>query len=75
MSKDSVSVPKDRLYAWHASTKSLVMFPGMEAKVGKDVYLDLCNTVLDLEAVMGVDKVEEAPRVTKPGPPRFTIAK
>jgi len=75
LSQDHVSVRKDRLYAWHASTKSLVMFPGMESKVGKDVYQDLCRTVLDLEAVMGVDKPEAAKPVAKTGPPRFTIAK
>jgi hypothetical protein len=75
LSKDSVSVQKDRLYAWHASAKSLVMFPGLEAKVGKEVYQDLCRTVLDLEALMGVDKPEEPGPAAKPGPPRFTIAK
>jgi len=75
LGKDNVSVPKDRLYAWHASTKSLVMFPGIEAKLGKEIYQDLCNTVLDLEARMGVDKVGETPRAAKPAPPRFTIAK
>jgi hypothetical protein len=47
----------------------------MEAKVGKDVYQDLCRTVLDLEALMGVDKPEEPAPAVKPGPPRFTIAK
>jgi hypothetical protein len=75
LSQDSVSVKKDRLYAWHASAKSLVMFPGLEAKVGKDVYQDLCRTVLDLEALMGVDKPGAPAPTAKPGPPRFTIAK
>ena len=75
MSQDTVSVPKDRLYAWHASAKSLAMFPGMESKVGKDVYQDLCRTVLDLEALMGVDKPETPAPSPKTGPPRFTIAK
>jgi hypothetical protein len=74
LSQDRISIPKDRLYAWHAAAKSLVMFPGMEAKVGKDMYQDLCRTVLDLEAVMGVDK-DDVPPAVKPSPPRFTIAK
>jgi hypothetical protein len=70
-----VTVPKDRIYAWHASVKSLVMFPGLESKVGKDVYQDLCRTVLDLEAIMGADKPEAPPSPAQAGPPRFTIAR
>jgi hypothetical protein len=76
MSQDRVAIPKDRLYAWHTAAKSLVLFPGMEAKVGKDVYQDLCRTVLDLEAVMGADPpAQAAPEAAKAAKPRFTIAK
>lgn len=59
MSQKSVSIPMDRLFAWHSAVKGAVMFPGMESKIGREPYQDLCETVLELEAAIGVIKVDQ----------------
>ena len=59
MSQKNVSVSMDRLFAWHSAAKSVVMFPGMEAKMGKEPYRDLCRMVLELEAAIGVVKEDQ----------------
>ena len=51
-----IPIPMDRLFFWHASMKTFVMFPLIEQKLGHENYKDLCNVVLDLEKYIGVIK-------------------
>lgn len=55
----AVLIHKDVLFAWHSAMKAVIMFPGIEAKIGKFHHQEVAKAVLGIEAALGVVKGDQ----------------
>ena len=55
----AVLISKDVLFAWHSAMKAVIMFPGIEAKIGHFHHQEVAKAVLGIEAALGVVKGDQ----------------